>query len=91
MAQEEGWIRMDWFLNVLPPSIDEMEGVESAGVASVTPVNPARNVREDGSNHIGLGTMMQDATDYLSERRREDYKMWKASIVARIEATELSS
>jgi origin recognition complex subunit 6 len=33
----------------------------------------------------GLGTMMQDRVDYLSEDRREDYVEWKADILARIE------
>lgn len=91
MAQEEGWIRMDWFLNVLPPSAEDMEGVEITKVASAVSATSARNAREHGSSYIGLGTMMQDGTDYLSNRRREDYKRWKASILARIDATEVSS
>ncbi|KAJ5488579.1 hypothetical protein N7539_003469 [Penicillium diatomitis] len=33
----------------------------------------------------GLGTMMQDRVDYLSEDRREEYVEWKAEILARIE------
>lgn len=33
----------------------------------------------------GLGTMMQDRVDYLSEDRREDYVAWKVDILARIE------
>jgi origin recognition complex subunit 6 len=32
--------------------------------------------------------MMQEATDYLGERQRADYKRWKADIVARIEEIE---
>ncbi|PYH83647.1 hypothetical protein BO82DRAFT_331516 [Aspergillus uvarum CBS 121591] len=31
----------------------------------------------------GLGTMMQDRVDWLSEDRREDYLVWKAEILAR--------
>lgn len=33
----------------------------------------------------GLGTMMQERVDFLSEDRREDYVEWKADILARIE------
>ncbi|THC98648.1 hypothetical protein EYZ11_001851 [Aspergillus tanneri] len=36
----------------------------------------------------GLGTMMQDRVDYLSEDRQEDYVEWKADIMARIEQME---
>lgn len=34
----------------------------------------------------GLGTMMQDRVDWLSEDRREDYVEWKADILARVNA-----
>jgi origin recognition complex subunit 6 len=34
--------------------------------------------------------MMQDATDYLSERRKEDYKIWEAKIMARVQQIEAS-
>lgn len=33
----------------------------------------------------GLGTMMQDRVDWLSEDRREDFTEWKADILSRIE------
>jgi origin recognition complex subunit 6 len=36
----------------------------------------------------GLGTMMQDRVDWLSEVRREDYLEWKAEILMRIEEME---
>ncbi|PYI11501.1 hypothetical protein BO78DRAFT_333755 [Aspergillus sclerotiicarbonarius CBS 121057] len=36
----------------------------------------------------GLGTMMQDRVDWLSDDRREDYVEWKAEILARIEQVE---
>jgi Origin recognition complex subunit 6 (ORC6). len=32
----------------------------------------------------GLGTMMQDRIDWLSEDRREDFVEWKADIMSRI-------
>ncbi|PWY68448.1 hypothetical protein BO70DRAFT_323314 [Aspergillus heteromorphus CBS 117.55] len=36
----------------------------------------------------GLGTMMQDRVDWLSDDRREDYVEWKADMLARIEQME---
>ncbi|KAI9930511.1 hypothetical protein MW887_011265 [Aspergillus wentii] len=36
----------------------------------------------------GLGTMMQDRVDWLSEDRREDYIEWKAEIMTRIQQME---
>lgn len=33
----------------------------------------------------GLGTMMQDRVDWLSDERREDYVEWKADIMTRIQ------
>jgi origin recognition complex subunit 6 len=86
MAQEEGWLQMEWFLNVTPQdSMDAMEGVES----STTHIQ-RKVTKTGGSDYIGLGTMMQDATDYLSERRREDYKIWEAKIMARVQQIEAS-
>lgn len=39
----------------------------------------------------GLGTMMQDRVDYLSEDRREDYLEWKADIMKKIARMEKSA
>ncbi|EED13145.1 conserved hypothetical protein [Talaromyces stipitatus ATCC 10500] len=39
---------------------------------------------EEGLLLPGLGTMMQDRIDYLSEDRKEDYLEWKADILERI-------
>ncbi|OKL57451.1 hypothetical protein UA08_07225 [Talaromyces atroroseus] len=39
---------------------------------------------EEGLLLPGLGTMMQDRVDYLSENRREDYLEWKADMLQRI-------
>lgn len=90
MAQEEGWLRMEWFLNISEvEDVDEMEGVETAN--GTTANKQSKSLKDSfGSEYIGLGTMMQDATDYLGERQREDYKRWKAGIMVRIEAIEAS-
>ncbi|KAE8409892.1 origin recognition complex, subunit 6 [Aspergillus pseudonomiae] len=36
----------------------------------------------------GLGTMMQDRVDWLSDDRKEDYIEWKATVLARIEQVQ---
>jgi origin recognition complex subunit 6 len=86
MAQEEGWLQMEWFLNITPPSDgDEMEGVEPTNPGTVQKNNGVRN---GGSDYIGFGTMLQDATDYLGERQQSEYEIWKAKIMARVNEIE---
>lgn len=41
---------------------------------------------EEGLLLPGLGTMMQDRVDYLSEDRKEDFLEWKATILDRIDS-----
>lgn len=82
-AQEEGWLGMEWFENVVPADVDgdgdAMEGVEvvKSGVS-----------RGGGSEYIGLGTMMQDGNDYLGEARREEFRVWKEGIMERVREIE---
>lgn len=86
MAREEGWLQMQWLENVKPmENEDEMEGVELTG--DMTVKTNGLGVRS-GSDYIGLGTMMQDATDYLGERQQDDYAKWKAKIMARVQEIE---
>lgn len=87
MAQAEGWLQMEWFMNVVPDEAEDMEGVEATSSASA-PGTGSGGIRSGGSDYIGLGTMMQDATDYLGERQKQDYKQWKAKIMARVEEIE---
>jgi origin recognition complex subunit 6 len=90
MAQAEGWLRMDWFSNITPAhDVDDMEEVVMSNGEGRASSGKARSLKDGfASEHIGLGTMMQEATDYLGERQRADYKRWKADIVARIEEIE---
>jgi origin recognition complex subunit 6 len=92
MAQEEGWLGMEWFLNVLPPGDDdEMEGIETAELLGTGTRGRNSSLKDSlGSDYIGLGTMMQNATDHLGERQRDDYKRWKAGIMERLEEIEAS-
>jgi origin recognition complex subunit 6 len=88
-AREEGWLQMQWFDSVRPEqNMDEMEGVEMADSVPRAAKGSSNGLRAGGSDYIGLGTMMQDATDYLGERQQEDYKNWKATIMARVEEIE---
>lgn len=48
----------------------------------------AKMKNESGVPRSGLGTMMHDSIDWLSEERRLDYIKWKAGIMARIEHME---
>lgn len=93
VAQEEGWLQMEWFLNITPPKVtDEMEGIEMTDEHISRPItNNSLGLRTGGSDYIGLSTMLQDTTDYLGERQRQDYKTWKAKIMARVEEIEASA
>ena len=93
VAQQEGWLQMEWFLNVTPPTDqDEMEGINMTDEnASRLTASKYLGFRNGESDYIGLGTMLQDATDYLGERQRQDYKTWKAKIMARVEEIEAAA
>ncbi|KAJ4367600.1 hypothetical protein N0V83_007185 [Neocucurbitaria cava] len=89
MAQEEGWLQMEWFLNVTPQGHEnEMEGIEMTGNTTLIVSVRSSGPKSGGSDYIGLGTMMQDATDYLGEHQRDDYENWKTRIMARVQELE---
>ncbi|KAF2131802.1 hypothetical protein P153DRAFT_336425 [Dothidotthia symphoricarpi CBS 119687] len=89
MAPGEGWLHMEWFLNIAPShDVDAMEGVEATDGNAHSLKENRKRPRDGASSYIGLGTMMQDATDYLGERQREDYKRWKANVMARVQEIE---
>ncbi|KAF1944532.1 hypothetical protein EJ02DRAFT_94863 [Clathrospora elynae] len=89
MATEEGWMQMEWLKNVKhQESVDGMEGIEMTDSMAHPGTAKSKLSRSGGSDYIGLGTMMQDATDYLGERQQEDYEKWKARIMARVQEVE---
>ncbi|KAF2227144.1 origin recognition complex, subunit 6 [Elsinoe ampelina] len=55
---------------------------------------PTANADEDDDEdtaaglQVGLGTMFQDAIDWLSDDRREEYREWKAGILHRLDELE---
>lgn len=90
MAQEEGWLNMEWFVNVLPlTQNDEMEDIEMEdGDIQRT---KKRGLEMGTSEYIGLGTMMQEDTDYLGERQTAEYERWKKSFLAKVAEIETAS
>ncbi|KAI9703841.1 MAG: hypothetical protein M1836_007612 [Candelina mexicana] len=93
-----GWIKLDWFENITQgaglglPGIDmDMEHEEEDAVEARTPKRKrlsATSPPKTDTLQSGLGTMMQDKYDYLSEARRMDYLEWKKGILFRIEQME---
>ncbi|KAK8168765.1 hypothetical protein BKA80DRAFT_308449 [Phyllosticta citrichinensis] len=61
----------------------------AAGAGDKSASTPLKQSRADSSSlRGGLGTMIQDSVDYLSEEKRRDFKVWKAEIMKRVEEIE---
>lgn len=94
MVHEEGWLDMEWFSNILPEGSGEaVQGVETTegdqpGASAVAVKGMGKGMGGGGSEYIGLATMMQDATDYLGERQRDNYQQWKSRILERAREIE---
>jgi origin recognition complex subunit 6 len=81
-----GWLNLDWFENIVEGS--GLGVKDASGQAEDGEMLLARSRSTGGNNDLrqrGLGTMMQDRVDYLSEKKRAEYKIWKESITTRIE------
>ncbi|KAI9672039.1 MAG: hypothetical protein M1829_004583 [Trizodia sp. TS-e1964] len=96
---ERGWLRLDWFGNVVEGSgleihSDESEETQMEAQAAHSEMNAAQRTLLASKKHArpmllpGLRTMMQDELDYLSAARRLDYLSWKKDIMKRIEDIE---
>lgn len=85
----KGWLSLDWFQNIV-----EGGGVEVIeGDGDHLDFNPSSELAAKGSEirdnmRTGLGAMIQDRYDYLSDKRRADYRIWKQGIMERIELIE---
>ncbi|GAQ42017.1 hypothetical protein ABZX51_005598 [Aspergillus tubingensis] len=104
LVMEQGWAHgKEWFENVpLAGELDGDEGAlgdelvggvveEDVGRGRLMVSGRGALVAGKSSRRgllPGLGTMMQDRVDWLSEDRREDYLEWKADMLARIEQIE---
>lgn len=102
LIMEQGWVNgNEWFENI--PQAGELDGDEAylsgqdeeeddGGVSAKRAYKDVSALaKEDDSRGgllPGLGTMMQDRVDWLSEHRREDYLDWKAEIMERVEMME---
>jgi origin recognition complex subunit 6 len=95
-----GWLDLDWFQNVIEGSGLELEqGVDEEWLEDEemrkVEITRARLERKDalkrGVLMGGLGTMMQDRVDWLSEERREDFRSWKEDVLGRIKEIEASA
>ncbi len=96
---DEGWCRgQEWWGSVPEDVMDvdsTAEGVEMGDEEEfvISRRKRKRLIEEDEGDEEGvllpgLGTMMQDAVDYLSEERKLDYLKWKQGIMVRIKGME---
>ncbi|KAL1646852.1 hypothetical protein SLS58_002987 [Diplodia intermedia] len=70
---------------------EEDEGGAGVPPTPYTPLKKRKTKTVDvqaGVSQGGLGTMMQDKVDYLSEARRAGFVKWKAGIMKRVERIE---
>ncbi|OMP88156.1 Origin recognition complex subunit 6 [Diplodia seriata] len=70
---------------------EEDEGGAEVPPTPYTPLKKRKTKTVDaqaGVSQGGLGTMMQDKVDYLSEARRAGFVRWKAGIMKRVEQIE---
>jgi origin recognition complex subunit 6 len=99
---DKGWCRQqDWWDSV-PEGVMDVEGQDNGreDVAEDDIVGSKRKRRrllveddqaegdKEGVLLPGLGTMMQDAVDFLSEERTLNYLEWKEEILGRIKQME---
>lgn len=99
-----GWLEMEWYQNIQPAqeSGDEAEEIDADEIGhdeeegSLMASKAPRKREKQKSNPVDIsaapkrafGTMMTDATDWLSDDRRTDYRQWKAKIIRQIERIE---
>ena len=99
----EKWVEMDWFRNIELGSGIEANGDGADLASNPSPsendeqdiVLPGRrrlraNPEEPDKEYLrpGLGTMMQEKVDYLSDEHERDFQEWKMDITLRIREME---
>lgn len=83
---KRGWLNSDWYRSIEFLRDKAGEGEDDAdGDLGEDPAVTAAVVQIAKAD-----TMLQDKFDYLSERRRADYRQWKVGILRRIELLERS-
>lgn len=79
LVSEKGWLAGDWFGDIA--ALAERERQAQDGDEEQTePAHAAESIQIRRAD-----TMFQDRYDYMSEKKREDYRVWKQGIMARIE------
>jgi len=94
--ESKGWMDMEWWKNISVSEDVEMEdslGGENEDQEMRTDTTSGSRSRTaykpfEGGLQGGLGTMMQDRIDWLSEERRQEYVEWKAGMMEKIEQIE---
>ncbi|KAL8913899.1 MAG: hypothetical protein Q9171_001392 [Xanthocarpia ochracea] len=95
------WTELDWFANVgegagLGLDDDRADHVNESDRGDSDEDEASLHRKRDGHGkgfekpylQPGLGTMMQDRVDYLSEEKRADYQTWKKDFLARLNRME---
>lgn len=77
------WLDSDWYRSIEYLRDKADGGGDEAGNPGEDDENAAATVQITKAD-----TMLQDKFDYLNERRRADYRQWKAGILRRIELLE---
>lgn len=99
---EQRWNDMDWFENVPTGNGLGDADISNQHIDDVQPETDVADdlllvnkrgqgrldVSEKGYLQPGLGTMMQDKVDYLSDERRRDFRQWKSDILSQIQDME---
>lgn len=83
----KGWVELDWFGNIESGAglnLPEWMDYENLDLDK----GEDEEEEEEEGGMMGLGTMLQDRVDYLSKRKREEYKVWKESVMRRLEQIE---
>jgi len=99
---QNGWLDMEWYRNLKEREradeldADNGDGADEGGREEDDEVLVRLKARKDRKAVSGFdnghvprrGGMMTAATDWLSEERRADYRLWKAKIIREIERIE---
>ena len=77
--KEKAWLEMDWYENIVEDA-DVDDVVDGEGDEEL---ESSRTFEE--LSRAGLGTMKLDKFDYLTERKRMEYEVWKGKMLRMID------
>ncbi|ATZ56539.1 hypothetical protein BCIN_13g03760 [Botrytis cinerea B05.10] len=78
----KGCLEMDWYRNMVRADGSDDTEDDQEREDALDEIQRVR-VREDEMRY-GLGTMRQAKVDYLTEKKRAEYKVWERNILAKI-------